>query len=148
MRAGEAGASHNACLHIDSLCFDDVIILLTVLKMLCSVFQAYFKIVFLFCLFIIQPWFYHVVKYCFNAIYFTSFIFVNSIIVSSNISCNDLSWDFIVIYVWYFVNWNSISVQGAIWSSLSPCTVIKPILLPKTQLHCGFLSRALSSFYV
>ena len=35
---GEAGASQNACLHIDSLSFDDVIILLTVFEMLCSVF--------------------------------------------------------------------------------------------------------------
>ena len=76
-----------------------------------------------------QPWFYPVVKYCFNAICFTRFIFVNSVIVSSNISCNDLSWNFIVMYVWYFVSWNSISVQGAIWPSLSPCTVINPILL-------------------
>ena len=24
--------------------------------------------------------------------------------VGGNISCNDLSWDFIVIYVWYFVS--------------------------------------------
>ena len=38
VRAGGAGASHNACLHNDSLSFDDVIILLTVFKMLCSVF--------------------------------------------------------------------------------------------------------------
>ena len=29
---------HNACLHIDSLSFDDVIILLTVFEMLCLVF--------------------------------------------------------------------------------------------------------------
>ena len=28
------GASHNACLHIDSLSFDDVIIILTVFEML------------------------------------------------------------------------------------------------------------------
>ena len=93
---------------------------------------------FLFCLFIIQPWFYPVVKYCFNAIYFTPFIFVNSVIVSSNISCNDLPWDFIVIYVWYFVGWNSICVLGAIWPSLSPCTVINPILLAYLlTLHNG-----------
>ena len=39
MRAGEADASHDACLHIDSLSFDDVFILLTVFEMLlCSVF--------------------------------------------------------------------------------------------------------------
>ena len=39
VQAGGAGASHNACLHIDSLSFDDVIILLTVFEMLlCSVF--------------------------------------------------------------------------------------------------------------
>ena len=39
MRAGEADASHDACLHIDSLSFDDVVILLTVFEMLlCSVF--------------------------------------------------------------------------------------------------------------
>ena len=68
-------------------------------------------------------------KYCFNAIYFTRFIFVNSIIVSSIISCNDLYQDFIIMYVWYFVSRNSISVLGAIWPSLSPCTVINPILL-------------------
>ena len=79
--------------------------------------------------FYLQPWFYPVLKYCFTAICFTCFIFVNSVIVSSNISCNNLSWDFIVMYVWYFVCWNSISVLGAIWPSLSPCTVINPILL-------------------
>ena len=33
-----AGASHNACLHTDSLTFDDAIVLLTVFEMLCSVF--------------------------------------------------------------------------------------------------------------
>ena len=38
VRAGGAGASHNACLHIDSLSFDDVIILSIVYEMLCSVF--------------------------------------------------------------------------------------------------------------
>ena len=86
----------------------------------------YCKVVFLFCLFIIQPWFYPVVKYCFNAICFTRFIFV---IVSSIISCNDLYQDFIIMYVWYFVSRNSISVLGAIWPSLSPCTVINSILL-------------------
>ena len=50
-----------------------------------------------------QPWFYPVVKYCFNAICFTRFIFVNSVIVSSIISCNDLYQDFIIMCVWYFV---------------------------------------------
>ena len=84
---------------------------------------------FLFCLFIMQPWFYPVVKYCFNAICFTRSIFVNSVIVSSIISCNDLYQDFIIMSVWYFVSRNSISVLGAIWPSLSPCTVINPILL-------------------
>ena len=84
-----------------------------------------------------QPWFYPVVKYWFNAICFTRFIFVNSVIVSSIISCNDLHQDFITMYTWYFVSRNSISVLGAIWLSLSPCTmhrykpntVINPILL-------------------
>ena len=38
VQAGGAGASHNACLHIDSLFFIDVSILLTVFEMLCSVF--------------------------------------------------------------------------------------------------------------
>ena len=39
VRAREAGASHNACLHIELLYFDGVIILLTVFEMLwCSVF--------------------------------------------------------------------------------------------------------------
>ena len=39
VQAGGAGASHNACLHIDSLSFDDVITFLTVFEMLlCSVF--------------------------------------------------------------------------------------------------------------
>ena len=38
VRAGGAGACHNACLNIDSLSFDDVIIFLTVFEMLCSVF--------------------------------------------------------------------------------------------------------------
>ena len=56
MQSGGAGASHNACLHIDSLSFDDVIIFLTVFEMLlCSVFEVHCKVVFLFCLFIIQP---------------------------------------------------------------------------------------------
>ena len=89
----------------------------------------YCKVVFLFCLFIIQPCFYPVVKYCFNAMCFTRFIFVNSVIVSSIISCNDLYQDFNIMYIWYFVSYNSISVLGAIWPSLSPCTVINPILL-------------------
>ena len=41
MRAGGTGASHNACLHIDSSSFDDVIIFLTVFEMLlCSVFLS------------------------------------------------------------------------------------------------------------
>ena len=38
VRAGGDAASQNACLHIDSLSFDDVIILLTAFEMLCSVF--------------------------------------------------------------------------------------------------------------
>ena len=59
---------------------------------------------FLFCPFMIQPCFYPVVKYCFNAICFTRFIFVNSVIVSSIISCNDLYQDFIIMYIWYFVS--------------------------------------------
>ena len=86
-----------------------------------------------------QPWFYPVVKYCFNAICFTRFIFVNSVIVSSIISCNDLYQDFIIMYVWYFVSRNSISVLGAIWPSLSPYTVINPILL---TYSCPFCSGA------
>ena len=80
------------------------------LKCYVQCFKCIARLYFSFCLFNIQPWFYPVVKYCFNAIYFTRFIFVNSVIVSSNFSCNDVSWDFIVIYVWYFVSWNSISV--------------------------------------
>ena len=40
VQAGWAGASHNACLHINSLSFDDVIILLTVFEMLWSVFLS------------------------------------------------------------------------------------------------------------
>ena len=35
MQAGGAGASHNACLHIDSLSFIDVVILLIMFEMLC-----------------------------------------------------------------------------------------------------------------
>ena len=110
--AGEAGASYNTCLHIDSLSFDDVIILLTVFEMLlCSVFYVHCKAVFLLCLFFfIKPWFYPVVKYWFDVICFTCFIFVSSVKVSSNISCNDLYKDFIIMYVWYFVSWNSIFV--------------------------------------
>ena len=38
VQAGGAGASHNACLHIDSLSFIDVVILLIMFEMLCSVF--------------------------------------------------------------------------------------------------------------
>ena len=40
MQAGGAGASHNACLHIDSIISDDVIILLTVFEMLLCVLSA------------------------------------------------------------------------------------------------------------
>ena len=40
MQAGEAGASHNACLHNDSLSFDDAIVLLTVFEMLRLVFLS------------------------------------------------------------------------------------------------------------
>ena len=92
-------------------------------------FKCIAKVVFLFCLFIMQPWFYPVVKYDFNAICFPRFIFVNSVIVSSIISCNDLYQDFIITYVWYFVSRNSISVLGAIWPLSNPCTVINSILL-------------------
>ena len=78
-------------------------------------------------------------KYCFNAIYFTGFIFVNSVVVSSIISCNNLYQDFIIMYVWYFVSRNSISVLGAIWPSLSPCTVINPILLTYQLDHIVYI---------
>ena len=37
----------------------------------------------------------------------------------------------------YFVSWNSISVYGAIWPSMSPCTVINPILLT-CHYGCGW----------
>ena len=40
MRAGGTGASHNACLHIDSSSFDDVIIFLTVFEMLLCFLSA------------------------------------------------------------------------------------------------------------
>ena len=73
----------------------------------------------------------------FNAICFTCFVFVNSVIVSSIISCNDLYQSFIIMYLWYFVSRNSISVLGAIWPSLSPCTVINPIFLTYSRSHCG-----------
>ena len=56
MQAGGAGASHNACLHIDSLSFIDVIILLTVFEMLMfNVLSVLQGCILLFCLFIIQP---------------------------------------------------------------------------------------------
>ena len=57
----------------------------------------YCKVGFLFCLFIMQPWFYPIVKFCFNAICFTRFIFVNSVIVYSIISCNNLYQDFVIV---------------------------------------------------
>ena len=99
---GGGWCGHKACLHTESASFDEAILRLTVLEMfLCSVFKIDCKVEFLFCLFIMQPWFYPAAKYCFNAICFTCFIFVNSVIVSSNISCNDLSCDFIIMYVWY-----------------------------------------------
>ena len=40
MQAWGAGASHNACLHIDSLYFDDAIVFLTVFEMLRLVFLS------------------------------------------------------------------------------------------------------------
>ena len=42
LQGGGAGVSHNACLHIDSSSFDDVIIILTVFEMfsLLSVLQG------------------------------------------------------------------------------------------------------------
>ena len=40
------------------------------------------KVAFLFCLSIIQSWLYPVVEYCFNAIFFTFFMSVNSVIAS------------------------------------------------------------------
>ena len=93
-----------------ALITDDVIILLTVFEILRLIFLSVLQGCVFILPFIIQPWFYPVVKYCFNAICSTRFIFVNSVIVSSNISCNDLSWDFIIMHVWYFVSWNSIFV--------------------------------------
>ena len=136
MQSWGAGASHNACLHIDSLSLDDAIVRLTVYEMLRLVFfKCIARLCFYSAFFIMQPWFYPVVKYCFNAISFTRFIFVNSVIISSIISCNDLYQDFIIMYIWYFVSWNSISVPGAIWPSLSPCTAINPILLTYLLTH-------------
>ena len=91
-------------------------------------------------------------KYCFNAIYFTRFISVNSVIVSSIISCNDLYQDFIIMYVWYFVSRNSISVLGAIWPSLSPCTVINPIsvnsVIVSSIISCNDLYQDFIIMYV
>ena len=43
MQSGGAGASHNACLHIDSLSFDDAIVLLTVFEMSRLVFLSVLK---------------------------------------------------------------------------------------------------------
>ena len=40
MQSGGAGASHNACLHIDSLSFHDAIVLLTVFEMSRLVFLS------------------------------------------------------------------------------------------------------------
>ena len=40
VRAGGAGASHNACLHIDSLSFDNVIIILTVWNVMFSLLSV------------------------------------------------------------------------------------------------------------
>ena len=63
------------------------------------------------CIFIIiQPWFI-LLWNIFNAICFMCFILVNSVIVSSIISCNDLYQNFIIMYVWYFISRNSISVR-------------------------------------
>ena len=85
MQAGGARASHNACLHtIARLCF----------------YYAFL----LYNLNFILLW------NIFNAICFMCFIFVNSVIVSSNISCNDLYQDFILMFVWYFLSRNSMSV--------------------------------------
>ena len=96
-----AGASHNACFHIDSLPLGDAIILLTVFEMLRLVFLSVLQS----CVFILPFYYTTLILTCceklFNAICFTRFIFVNSVIVSSNISCNDLSWNFNVMYVWY-----------------------------------------------
>ena len=53
MQAGGVGASHSACLHIDSLYFDDVIVLLTVFEILrfdfLSVLQGCVYSAFLLC---------------------------------------------------------------------------------------------------
>ena len=61
MWAGGAGASPSACLHIDSLSFDDAIVLLTVFKMLRLGFKCIARLCFYSAFFIIQPWFYPVV---------------------------------------------------------------------------------------
>ena len=88
MQAGGAGTSHNVCLHIDSLSFDDAIVLLAVFGMLHLVFLSALQgHVF------ILPFYYTtlILSCCeilFNAICFTRFIFVNNVKVSSNISCN------------------------------------------------------------
>ena len=61
------------------------------------------KVVFLFCLYIVQSWFHHVVEYCLMPS-FLYFLSVNFVKVFSYISCNDLYQDFIIMYVLYFVS--------------------------------------------
>ena len=75
-------ASRNTYLHTESLYFDDAIVLLAVFK--CIARLCFYSAFLLYKLDFILLW-------NFNTIRFTRFIFVNSVIVYSNIRCNDLS---------------------------------------------------------
>ena len=87
--------------------------------LLCLVFLLHCKVMFLFCLSIIQPWFYHVVKYFFNAI-----IIVNSVAASWNICYNVLSWHAIKNMVFFSCDqtalWMVQSVRPPVCLSVTP----------------------------
>ena len=106
----KTGASHNACLHIDSLSFDVRLYFKLCLK--CYYVQCFRCVarLYFYSAFLLYNLDFILLWTIFNAICFMCFIFVNSVIVFSIISCNDLYQDFIVMYVWYFVSRNSTSV--------------------------------------
>ena len=86
MQAGKAGA------RCEFVIFDDEFVILTVFEMWLCCLYVHCKVVFLFCLlFIVEPWFLPVVKYCSNIICFTCRIVVNSIAVSLKYGYNNLA---------------------------------------------------------
>ena len=53
--------------------------------------------------------------------------------ISIIVICHEL----ILLHLWNFLSWNSVSVEEAIWPSLSPCAIVNAILRAPICSACG-----------